>query len=311
MALSFKSNNRLILLYKGMEKPPKAKKYDIMLSPQFYIIKKEQLPIKYNFQAKKIAPSILDEFLDDISEYEIITQKEGNLWSFIAYKPKEVETFLKQFNITPDKIGNLYFSDQIVKELKKVPINLDQKALSAIDGYATIIPKTMLTTNQIRPFSQNLRPKKAFLFKSSSKLKNSNFEISKGAIALSVILALLGLAFFAEALTYQKALKLKQDKIDAIYAQNPSLASDLTREAIKKKYENKEKRQRAIREAIKAFSALSSKKSVLQKLELQKDKIVASFKVDPKEVRHFKSIAITNRLNIKQNGNLIFVEEKL
>ncbi len=311
MALSFTSSNRLILLYRGMEKPPKAKKYDIMLSPQFYIIKKEQLPIKYNFQAKKVAPSILDEFIGDISEYEIITQKEGNLWSFIAYKPKEVETFLKQFGIMPDQIGNLYFSDQIVKELKKIPINLDEKALSAIDGYATIIPKTMLTTNQIRPFSQNLRPKKAFTFKSSTKLKNSSYAISKGAVAFSIILSLIGAAFFAEALTYQKALKLKQDRLDEILAQNQSLSSDLTREAIKKKYESKEKRQRAIREAIKTFSALSSKKSILQKLELQKDKIVATFKVDSKEIKHFKSIAITNRLKIRQNGNIIVVEEKL
>ena len=311
MALNFTTKNRLILLYKGMERPSKAKKYDIMLSPQFYIIKKDQLPVKYNFQAKKIAPSILDEYIDDINEYEIITQKDGNLWSFIAYKPREIENFLKQFDITPDRINNIYFSDQIINELKKIPINLDQKVLSAIDGYATIIPKTMLTTNQVRPFSQNLRPNKAFKFKSSTKLENSNFEISKGAIALSLILALLGLAFFAEALTYQKALKLKQDKLDAIFAQNPSLASDLTRESIKKKYETKEKKQRAIRDAIKAFSALSSKKSILQNLQLQKDKIVASFKVDPKEIKHFKSIAITNRLKIRQNKNIIFVEEKL
>ena len=310
MALSLINNNRLILLYKGMPKPPKAKFYDIMLSPQFYIIKKEQLPIKYNFQAKKVAVSILDEYISDIENYEIITQKDGNLWSFIAYRPKEIEKFLSKFNILPHQIKRVYFSDQILANLKEMPINLDDKVLTSLDGYATIIPKTMLTTNKITNFSQKLRPKKSYSFKSSTKLE-SNDSIQKGALALSIILSLIGLAFFAEALTYQKAIKIEHQKFDEIVSKSPSLQNSITREAIKQKYLKKERHQRAIREAIKTFSALSSKKSILQKLELSKDKISATFKVDKNEIKHFKSIAITKGLKTKVNKDIIYVEERL
>jgi len=137
-------NNRpeLILLYKSMPKPKKAFEYDIMLTPQFYIMKEERLPVKYTFQARKLAHSILDDLLDSNKEYEFVVQKmPNNKWRFFAYVPQDIELFLKKFDIEPHQINRVYFSDQIANILAKVPISLDEEnALVLLDSQATIFP---------------------------------------------------------------------------------------------------------------------------------------------------------------------------
>ena len=156
-----------------MPKPKKAAKYDLVLSPQFYIVKKEQLPIKYAYQAKKLASSILDEYLDSSKDYEYVVQKIKEGWRFFAYAPKDVEEYLEQnYNIDASKIGQIYFADQLNSVISKVPIALDENsALALLDNQATIVPRAMLEVNKYARFDKKLRPKGGFSFKSSKKAK--------------------------------------------------------------------------------------------------------------------------------------------
>jgi len=65
--------------------PPvtREKRYDLMLTPQFYIFKKEPLPVTYQYQAAKLAPSILDE-LTGSGTYGYAAIKEDDGWALIA-----------------------------------------------------------------------------------------------------------------------------------------------------------------------------------------------------------------------------------
>jgi len=308
------SKNNLLLLHKNMPEPKKAKVYDLVLSPQFYILKKEDLPIKYEFQAKKVAPSILDDLLPNENEYEFIVFKDLGGWNFYAYNPKEIEEFLeKNYNIKPYQIGKIYFADQLNDILKKVPLSLDEEnALVLVDKYATIVPKKMLESTGYLKFAPRFRPKRGFWFKKSVKSGAKKVKLQKSALLLSATLAILGILYFIEGISYKKALNKTSEKLNLIYQNHPELQSKLTRDSIKQKYLNIEKSQRKIRELLNSFSQLSSKKSILEKLTLQKDSIEARFKIESNEIKKFKSLLAQTKLKIvNQNGNTITVKGAL
>jgi len=306
----FSSNGRLILLHNNLKEVKKANKYDLVLSPQFYIVKREQLPVKYAFQARKLAPSVLEDLLPSDYDYEFVVQKDGDSWLFFAYRPKEVENFLKGCcGVDAHKIGKIYFADQLKGVLSKVPIGVDEYyALSLIDGFATIVPRNMLESDKYAKFTNKLRPTVGFKFKPSTKVGKDS-SISKGAIAASILIVLLGLAFLTEAISYKKAVSNLNSKIDAVTSNYPQLRSKLTRDSIKSKYSKIEKKQRAIRENIDLFSQLSSKKTLLDSLELSKNSIKATFSVDSKELNKVKSIVSNAKLKIiNQRGNRVTIQ---
>ncbi len=308
----FNSNGKLILLHNNLKEIKKASRYDLLLSPQFYIVKREQLPVKYAFQAKKLAPSILEDLLPNEHgyEYEYVVQKDGDAWLFFAYRPKEIENFVKGCcRIKASQIGNIYFADQLKPVLEKLPIGIDEYyALTLVDGFATIVPRKMLSSEKYAKFTNKLRPNKAIKFKPSSRVGAASEDLSKSAIVASVLLGLLGIAFAVEGVGYSKAIKQNNSKVEELFDKYPQLQSKITRDSIKGKYSKIEKKQRAIREDIDLFSQLSSKNALLNSLELKDNEIIANYSVDSKELKKFKSVASSAKLKVKPSGNRITVE---
>ena len=297
----FSSNGTLLLLHKKLEKVKKAGKYDFVLSPQFYIVTREKIPVKYAFQAKKLAPSILDDLLPADDRYEYEVKKDGDSWLFFAYSPREIEEFLKKCcNIPPYRIGKIYFADQLKEVLKKLPIGIDEEnALTLIDGFATIVPRSMLQSDRYARFTPKLRPKHSYTFKQRSKRVHDT-KLSKGAIVAVSLLFLLGLFFFLDGYGYKKALSQEEAKLEKLFDENPQLRSKLVRDSIKEKYEKIEKRERSIRELLDSFSQLTSKKTILDRLELKKKSMVGVFLIDPAEEKRVLSVATAENLKVKK-----------
>jgi hypothetical protein len=57
------NNKDLLLVHSAMERVTLVESVNVMLTPQFYTLKKEALPVKYAYQAKKIAPSLFEGLL--------------------------------------------------------------------------------------------------------------------------------------------------------------------------------------------------------------------------------------------------------
>ncbi len=297
----FSSNGTLILLHKRLKGVKRAAKYDLLLSPQFYIVKREKIPVKYSFQAKKLAPSIMDDLLLPRYEYEYVVKKDGDSWLFFAYAPEEIEEFLKECcNIPSHRIGKIYFADQLKEVLKKLPLGIDDEyALTLVDDFATIVPREMLQSEKYARFTPKLRPKRSVSFKPSRKFEKES-KLSKGSAIVAGLILLLGGLFFIDGFGYKKAIETQEASLIAHYDENPQLQSKLVRESIKEKYENIEKRQRSIRNLLDSFSQLTSKKTILDRLDLQKDSVVARFIVDPSELKRVMSIATAANLKVKK-----------
>ncbi len=299
------SNGTLLLLHRGLTSVKKANRYDLILSPQFYIVKREKVPVKYAFAAKKLAPSILEDMLPSELGHEFIVQKDGDSWLFYAYMPREIEHFLEnECRVPAYKINKIYFADQLKPILQKIPIGIDKEtALTLIDDYATIVPRSILKAKNYAKFTQRLRPKKGFKFKSSNKAGNKNStQIDKSAIAVSVLLALLGGAFLAEGISYKKAAKYETENITVI-SDNPQLESKLTRDSIKNKYQKIERKQRAIREALAQFDKISNKKTILKSLNFDGKTIRATFISNAGELKRVKNIAKTADLQVADSSS--------
>ncbi len=309
----FSSNGTLLLLHKKLEGVRKASKYDLVLSPQFYIVTREKIPVKYAFQAKKLAPSILDDLLPADDRYEFEVKRDGDSWLFFAYSPKEIEEFLKSCcNIPAHRIGKIYFADQLKEVLKKLPIGIDEEnAITLVDGFATIVPRSMLQSDRYARFTPKLRPKHSYAFKQFSK-RAKDTKLSKGNIIAASLLFLLGLFFFLDGYGYKRAISKEEAGLDKLYEENPQLRSKLVRDSIKEKYENIEKRERSIRNLLDSYSQLTSKKTILDRLELKEHKMVGRFMVTPSEMKHILSVTTAENLKIKkQNAAVVEIEGEI
>ena len=94
--MNFMGNNKeLLLVHTSMKQVTLSHAVNIMLTPQFYTLKKEALPVRYTYQAKRIAPSLFDGLLEEGKHYEYMVWREGEEWIFLAYDLEMIAAFLE------------------------------------------------------------------------------------------------------------------------------------------------------------------------------------------------------------------------
>jgi hypothetical protein len=79
------NNKELLLAHTSMKHVTLSDAVNVMLTPQFYTLKKEALPLKYSYQAQRIAPSLFDGLLEEGKHYDYMVWREEEKWVFLAY----------------------------------------------------------------------------------------------------------------------------------------------------------------------------------------------------------------------------------
>jgi len=98
-----------IFLHKKIKNIPRVKKFNIILSPEFYWIKIFEIPTNSLSKAKKLAPSLFEDFID-ISDKSFYLKRIDNFkYIVIAYSEDEIRAFLKEKNIF-NKIKSIHFA---------------------------------------------------------------------------------------------------------------------------------------------------------------------------------------------------------
>ncbi len=290
----------LILLHRDLASLPDIPRYDIMLSPQFYVIKREELPVKYSFQAKKLAPSILEDLSgDEEMTYEVF--RDGDMWVFVGYDQQKLAQFLDIKGGSIDKVGQIYFAEQ-AKEKFSDPVELNEReALMVVNDTVTAVPRQLLgEIEHLLAFDDSFRPEKSFRVQRSY----SSIIDTKQAAVIAGLLGVLGAAYFVEGYRYQSALAKADARLESLLDENPSLRGAYARESIYKKYTSLDKEQRAIRDRLKAISRMTSKKTKIDSLKIDKKgyKVILDIPDDPKTVKSLRTIAKDGdlaHLNIK------------
>ena len=276
VTLSLMDNNNRLFIHKDMKPVTLLNSVEIILTPQFYTFIRENLDIRFAYQAKQIAESLFDDYLVNSKEYQYHVYKCQNSWCFFAYNINEIEDFLKSVGIEKHRVSKIYFAQQLSQELKK-PIKLSQKnALLTIDNTVTIVPTKLIDSN----IEYNNLDLKAQKFNSSVSMGASldSFVSLKETIMLGSLFFILGSIFIIEGNRIKSSVSTNEEVITKLFNQHPKYRSSMLRESILNKYQPIDKKERKKRESLKEISKLLSAKSQLEQLTIDKNQITANIK---------------------------------
>ena len=247
------SNKELLLIYRGMNPVTLDHSVNVMLTPQFYTMKREALPVKYLYQAKKIAPSLFDGLLDENGTYEYFVFKEKEGWVFIAYDPEEIREFLLSKGIAAEHLSKVFFAQQAAEAFRQPVILSEKEALITIDGTVTLVPKGALPSDlKTTVFDAGFTPSSGVALQGA----HTSLIGKKEAIVLATVFTIFAAVFFIEGWQYSRSLKVQQQELQELLESYPALQSKLQRESIALKYKTIDSKERKKRETIKTLAGM-------------------------------------------------------
>ena len=307
--LTAKQSNR-ILIHKNMEPVKLENSVDIILTPQFYTFLREELDIKFAYQAKQIAGSLFDDYIDTTVDHQYHVYKCDNSWCFFAYNIEEIDTFLESKGIEKHRVAKIYFAQQLESELTK-PMSLSgNHALQNVDGVVTMVPKRFLSEDMeyITLNTEKIKLKNGVTMGASL----NSFVSLKETIVLGSLLALLGTSFIVEGNRIKSSMANEDAKLTTLIDDNPKYGSSMLRQSILEKYKPIDTVERAKRQAMKEISKLLSAKSQLKELNINKSNISATIATQNQNIsKQVSDHAKIKKMKVTATGLDLKVEVKL
>ncbi len=304
-----KSNNKLFI-HKNMEHVTLEHSVEIILTPEFYTLIREELDIRFAYQAKQIAESLFDDYLDATKEYQYHVSKTEGAWYFYAYNIQEIEDFIESIGIEKHRVSKIYFAQELSSLLEE-PIQLSAKhILQTIENTVTLIPSRLMEPNlDFKPL--NLKEVKLSSAVSMGA-SHTSLVSAKETILLSSIFFILGTIFIFEGNRIKASISKDEAQLITLIDDNPSYGSSMLRENILAKYQPIDKNERAKRQSIKDISKLLSAKSQLISLNIEKSNIRANIKTSDSHISK-QVIQSAKAKNFKSSttGQTVNLEKKL
>ncbi len=307
--LTAKQSNR-ILIHKNMEPVKLENSVEIILTPQFYTFLREELDIKFAYQAKQIAASMFDDYLDASKAYQYHVYKCDNSWCFFAYNIEEIDQFLESVGIEKHRVSKIYFAQQLESELSTPLLLSGNHALQSVDGIVTMVPKRLLGDEVAYSTLDIDKPK----LKNGVSMGDSldSFVSVKETIILGSLLVLLGTSFIVEGQRIKSSIANEDAKLTMLIDDNPKYGSSALRTSILGKYKPIDTIERAKRDAIKDISTLLSSKSQLKSLTIDKNMVSADIMTQNSKIsKQVKEHGKAKKMKISGSGLNVKVEVKL
>jgi len=310
--LNFLGNSKpLLLIHDAMQSVNSSEMFDIMLSPQFYTLKREDIPVRFHFQAKKLASSILESLLPEEGNYVYYVFKEEDIWVFVAYDPEEIGRFLQSRDIHVEQVSKLYFAQQ-VSEKFNTPVLLDENTtLSNVQHTATVVPKILLPQEtQYQAFDETFTPKAGVSFGAGMH----SIIGKKETWMIGAIFLIFALMFAVEGRRYRQVVDTMQEKLVLLLKDYPALQSQYARENIAKKYRTIDREERHKREVLKDLSRLVLPGVEVESLLMGRKSFSITLKCpDEKSVVRVQSLAKEKQYKASRTGsdNLVKIEGSL
>jgi len=164
-----------------------AEPVNILLTPQFYTLKKEILPVSYAYQVKKLAGSLFEGLLDREGAYDFFVYKEDEHWIFIAYDMEKITAFLQTKGFNQGDVSKIFFAQQSVEKFTAPYVLGDQDALVVLDETVVVVPASALSSEKSSSlkFDRYFTPKKGVSLEDAS---SSIFTIKQAALFSSVFI---------------------------------------------------------------------------------------------------------------------------
>jgi len=289
------SSKELLLVHASMNSVSLSQSVNVMLTPHFYTLKKEALPVKYLYQAKSVAASLFDGLLEEGRTYNYFVFKERDIWVFIAYDLAKITDFLVSKGINPQQVSKLFFAQQALSSFSK-PLSLGEKeALVVLDNRVVVVPKAALGEERATPAFDN-----SFTPKTGVGLQDAYGSLLslKDSVALALLFMLFAGMFVVEGWRYANASKEGAKELQELFENYPSLQSQYARKSIAEKYKNIDTLERRKREIVKTLSGMIFKGVTLTSLKLDERGFKAQFSCNSAKVsKRLKALAKQKRFH--------------
>jgi len=276
------NSKELLLVHTAMKHVSLSEPVNIMLTPQFYTLKKEILPVTYAYQAKRLAGSLFDGLLDREGAYDFLVYKEDEHWVFIAYDIEKITAFLQTKGFRQGDVSKIFFAQQSTGYFTAPYLLSEQDALVVLDKTVVVVPSSAFSSEKPSSlkFDRHFTPKKGISLEDAS---SSIFTIKQAAL-FSFVFILLGMMFLIEGSRYGGGGQATEEALQTLYDDYPSLQSTYTREGIVSKYRELDKTERAKRDAVKKLSGMIFKGVTLTALYVDYKSVKAKFSCSNKKI---------------------------
>lgn len=281
-----KSKNRVIFLHNEEIDFSMEQKYDIILSPSYYWVKKEKLPVKYEYQAKSFANSIFDGLIPD-GQYNYFASKHEDFFYIFAYDDNFILNKIASLGLKPSQIDNVYFAQtEFVNQ--ELPIQISSNE-AMVNSFGVMINVPIELVDNAIPIHELL----------------SQIKVSKHTVALSrfsqildeksfntilTLIFLLIITTFANYYILKQEQKIQISKSKEIYETYNLPSSSFQIESIIGSLKSISKEQLKIRDAVKElFSIQLAQGEHFIKTEFKNKKFNLKIKMnEPKRAEYFK-----------------------
>jgi len=247
-------------------------RYLVILSPDYYWIKKEKLPVKSISKAKKLAPSVFEGSLPK-GNYQYEVRKSGDEFIIIAYDRVEIADRLKEIFPTKSTITAVYFAQDLLGSIDEC-VSIDEKsALTNIDSILVQVPrKCSNTTSTINDYLDRINLNSA----KRVNLSSGGAELfdRKDLIILSTLFGVVALSLLLKYISYKidiKNLEKSRAKIVKEYNLPPTM---IQIKSIKRSLDKKFKQQKILRDRLYELS----------KIDLKRGEYISKVQFDGKRV---------------------------
>ncbi len=305
--MHFSGNERpLLIVHRSMQsKEDSIGEYDLLLAPSFYLMREEKLPVRFPFEAKRLAPSMMEE-MGAGSDWAFETLREGESWMLFAFDPKEVESRLQKAGFDPGKARRLYFAQQFAKELE-TPLALgDGEVLVTMNGIVSILPKQLLRQEPERwtRIEDLSRPEKSFPARFG---QTGGWLEARSMGLLWAAFLLLALAWMAEGVRSSRVADAFDRQFSKIASGSPALSSGITRRNIHDRYAAIDRHQREIRQTLRKIGRLISKESKLSSLQFDEKGYVVEIDTKNSKVNTLRKLAEAEGFSATVKGNQLLI----
>ncbi len=289
------NDKEILLVHASMERVSLQESVNVMLTPQFYTLKKEAIPVKYQYQAKRIAPSLFDGLLEDWSSYEYMVFKEDESWTFIAYNTGQISSLLLSKGIKLEQVSKIFFAEQVRDKFTDPVLLGDKEALVVLNNTVVVVPQAVLQEETLPlTFDTSFTPKKGIAIQGSQ----GSFLTLKQASILAVIFSFLAIIFFVEGWRHGNNFQAGKAEMQELLDAYPSLQSKYTRDSIIVKYKTLDVMERKKREIVKTLSRMIFKGVTLTSFDMDEKMFKVQFSCqDAKVAKRIKELAKKNKLN--------------
>ena len=188
----FKSSPGKIIFFTKNSPKYYTGEYTLILSPQFYWVKRVELPVKNEYKAKKLAPSIFEGILpkDEKFEYEVKYEKNRGTFIVIAYSPEYIYKAVKEKFLLSAKVKGIYLAQYELAEFTScIAIDKDV-SLGNVDGLLIQVPASCFQSEEnIKKYLSQVK-----LESKKIKIKNLDNEEENTSYILYMIVLLIFLS---------------------------------------------------------------------------------------------------------------------